>query len=153
MVKKLSLMFARKYLMVNVMPLQFLTIGQWSFKNRIFVSLRTDLVSRPKYRIIPSRRYSVKHSVLWSSYFHAGREVGFWDWGGQKNFPGRGKPKSLFSGEFRPQSNSLGQGWDRMGSFTTCPRLLGGAGQAGQKYWGGHSPPGPPSTALPDMRS
>ena len=33
-----------------------------------------------------------------------------------------------------------------MGSFTTCPRLLGGAGQ---KYWGGHGPPGPPSTALP----
>ena len=66
--------------------------------------------------------------------------------GGQKNFPGQGKPKSLFSGEFRPQSNSLGQGWDRMGSFITCPRLLGGAGQ---KYWGGHGPPGPPSNSLP----
>ena len=51
--------------------------------------------------------------------------------GGQKNFLGCGKPKSLFLREFRPQSN-------RKGSFTTCPRLLG---EAGQKYWGGYHGP------------
>ena len=55
--------------------------------------------------------------------------------GGQKIFLGCGKPKSLFSREFRPQSN-------RKGSFTTCPRLLGGRGK---NIGGDHGPPLPPS--------
>ena len=97
-------------------------------------------------------------------HFRAGREVGFWDWGGQKKkFPGRGffhlkiledfpmrgffPPKiHQIYGKFWPQSTI--QGWGEAG-WGGIINYLSWTFEARHKYWGGHGPPGPPSNSLP----
>ena len=55
--------------------------------------------------------------------------------GPKKNFLGGPNQNPLFSGEFRPQSNSLGKGKKGRGHL-----LLISDFQAGQKYWGAMAP-------------
>ena len=65
-------------------------------------------------------------------------------WGGE--FRGRANQNPLFSGEFRPQSNSLGKGEAGRGNLLLAPDFWAGRGK---NIRGG---PWPPSTALPDER-